>query len=172
MTLLVGMAASALLVILCLLVHYEMLRLTSMLVPRLTFLKPRPRIVVVVSGAFLAHTIEVWLFALAYWALTFWPAMSAFSIVDPATASQFRFMDAPQGGLENELYFSVVTFTSLGLGDVIPHGAARMLAGVEAITGLLLIGWSATFTFLEMKELWPQHEKRGRRHKRSSPPAG
>ncbi len=157
MTLLVGMAASGLLVILCLLVHYEMLRLVAVVVPRLTFLKPRARIVAVVSGAFLAHTIEVWLFALGYWLLLLLPTVAAFSIVDLGLANRFVGMDAPQGELENYLYFSVVTFTSLGLGDVIPHGAARMLAGVEAIVGLLLIGWSASFTFLEMKDLWELH---------------
>lgn len=169
MILLIGMAASALLVVICLLVHYEMLRLISVLVPRLTFLRPRDRIVAVVGGAFVAHTLEVWLFALGYFVLSLMPGIGAFSIVDPTTADRFMVMDAPQGQLENFLYFSVVTFTSLGLGDVIPHGAMRMLAGVEAITGLLLIGWSATFTFLEMKELWPLHEERRRRHKRRPP---
>jgi hypothetical protein len=173
MVLLIGMAASTVLVIVCLLVHYEALRLIAAVVPHLSFLRPRLRVVVVVSGAFLAHTAEVWLFALGYWALSMLPLVSSFSIVDPAVASHYKLLDSPLGELETYLYFSVVTFTSLGLGDVVPHGAARLLAGVEAIIGLLLIGWSVTFTYLEMKELWPLHGQRGERGRSSakSPPS-
>ena len=40
-----------------------------------------------------------------------------------------------------------VSFTSLGLGDVCPHGPARLLTGIEALNGLLLIGWSPMFTY-------------------------
>jgi len=37
--------------------------------------------------------------------------------------------------LLNCLYFSVVTFTTLGYGDMVPVGAARALAAFEAFTG-------------------------------------
>lgn len=40
------------------------------------------------------------------------------------------------------LYFSAETFTTLGYGDVVPHGDLRLLAGIEALNGLLLIGWT------------------------------
>jgi len=33
------------------------------------------------------------------------------------------------------LYFSVVTFTTLGYGDIIPHGLARPIAAFEAFAG-------------------------------------
>jgi hypothetical protein len=33
------------------------------------------------------------------------------------------------------LYFSVVTFTTLGYGDIIPHGLARPIAAFEAFVG-------------------------------------
>jgi hypothetical protein len=54
------------------------------------------------------------------------------------------------------LYFSSVIFTSLGIGDAYPMGHIRFLAGIEALNGLLLIAWSASFTFLAMGNLWPQ----------------
>ena len=38
------------------------------------------------------------------------------------------------------LYFSVVTFTSLGYGDISPIGAARLVACVEVMLGLALFG--------------------------------
>ena len=39
----------------------------------------------------------------------------------------------------NALYFSVVTFTSLGYGDIRPTGIAKMFAGIEALLGIFLI---------------------------------
>jgi hypothetical protein len=50
-----------------------------------------------------------------------------------------------------------VTYTSLGFGDHIPISHARLIAGVEALNGLLLIGWSASFTYLVMERYWPLH---------------
>jgi Ion channel len=52
------------------------------------------------------------------------------------------------------LYFSVETFTSTGFGDILPSGPVRMVAGAEALNGLLLIGWSASFTYLAMERFW------------------
>ena len=43
----------------------------------------------------------------------------------------------------------------LGFGDVVPNGPLRLLAGAEALNGLLLIGWSASFLYLEMERWWP-----------------
>jgi len=53
----------------------------------------------------------------------------------------------------NFLYFSIVTYTSLGLGDVFPSGHLRFLAGIEALDGLLLIAWSGSFIYLTMGRL-------------------
>ena len=38
------------------------------------------------------------------------------------------------------IYFSIVTITSLGYGDIYPTGISRILAGIEVILGLSLIG--------------------------------
>lgn len=51
-------------------------------------------------------------------------------------------------------YFSFVTYTSLGFGDIVAKGDMRFLAGLEALTGLVLISWTASFMFLEMQKLW------------------
>jgi hypothetical protein len=37
---------------------------------------------------------------------------------------------------------------------VTPYGSVRLLAGVEALNGLLLIAWSASFLYLEMERYW------------------
>jgi len=55
---------------------------------------------------------------------------------------------------ENCLYFSAETYTSLGFGDLTPAGPLRLLSGVEALNGLVLIGWSASFTYIAMERFW------------------
>ena len=61
-------------------------------------------------------------------------------MVDPQA---LRFVDDFKGehlGFGEILYFSYVTLTTVGYGDVSPaHPAARMVAIVEAITGLMLV---------------------------------
>ena len=52
------------------------------------------------------------------------------------------------------LYFSMETYTSLGFGDLVPHGPARFLVGMEVLNGLLLIGWSGSFVFVFMQRFW------------------
>ena len=44
-------------------------------------------------------------------------------------------------------YFSIVTYTTVGYGDFVPPEQWRLLAGVEALTGMLMGGWSAAFFF-------------------------
>lgn len=53
------------------------------------------------------------------------------------------------------LYYSGVVYTTLGLGDVQPLGHIRFITAIEALNGLVLITWSASFTFLVMGRLWP-----------------
>lgn len=49
-------------------------------------------------------------------------------------------VDTNLHGLLTAIYFSFVTATSVGYGDVLPVGATRMLAVVEAVAGLLIFG--------------------------------
>lgn len=43
-------------------------------------------------------------------------------------------------GFGSAIYFSFVTATSIGYGDIVPVGTARAIAVAEAITGLLIFG--------------------------------
>jgi len=45
-------------------------------------------------------------------------------------------------GLEQALYFSMVTFTTLGYGDVLLSEKWRLLASFEAANGIIMFGWS------------------------------
>ena len=136
--------AVTVLVALSILVHYEVLRLTSAVVPELGWVKPRARVVIVVFACFAAHTVEVWLFALAY-----------YLFVDVLHLGGFGGLH--HGGFVDNVYFSAITYTSLGFGDVYPLDNVRLISGVEALVGLLMIGWSASFTYLAMEKFWPLH---------------
>lgn len=143
---LVALIFSTVLVVLCVLIHYEALRFTSEVLSRLT-MPPRPRILVVMLAVFLAHTVEVWMYAIAYYLLRDHLGIGGFG-----------------GTLENHftdyLYFSTATYSSLGYGDVYPLGGLRLVAGIETVTGLVMIGWSASFTYLVMEKFWNLHGPR------------
>jgi hypothetical protein len=121
-------------------IHYEVLRGLAVLLPGLG-IKPRAKLIVVIIAAFLAHALEIALYALAIWGLVRFGGLGTLD-------------DSSRFSLDVSLYFSAETYTSLGYGDVVPGGAVRLLAGVEALNGLLLIGWSASYTYIAMERFW------------------
>jgi hypothetical protein len=137
------MLSSVLLVTTTILIFYETLRLTSSHLAALP-VPIRARILVVVLATFVGHTIAVWTYALAYWVLSVGLQVGSFK-------------GLPVENFQDCLYFSVVTYTTLGFGDQVPVSHARLIAGVEALNGLMLIGWSASFTYLAMERYWPMH---------------
>ena len=58
------------------------------------------------------------------------------------------------------MYFSFTNYTTVGYGDIEPFGNIRFLAGLEAITGLSLITWSASFMFMEITQFWKDDENK------------
>ena len=58
--------------------------------------------------------------------------------------------------LSNFLTSFRAAFTTVGFGDIVPTGPLRLLAGMEALTGFVLITWTASFLYLEMNRLWRQ----------------
>lgn len=93
-------------------------------------------------AVFLAPLMEVLLYAAAY-------ALSERALALGNFGGQV--VDGPL----HYLYFSIISYTSLGLGDIYPGGHLRILTGVEALNGLLLIAWSASFIYLAMGRSWP-----------------
>jgi voltage-gated potassium channel Kch len=68
----------------------------------------------------------------------------------------------PRGGLtslEEAMYLSFTTFTTLGYGDVTLQGPSRMLTGIEALNGVLLIGWSTALSFAVIRRVWERTER-------------
>jgi hypothetical protein len=64
------------------------------------------------------------------------------------------------GGFYDYLYFSTVSYTSLGIGDLYPTGVLQLLTGVESLIGLVMIAWTGSFTYLAMEKFWSLHRTR------------
>ena len=86
-------------------------------------------------GIVLLHLVQVGL-----WVVVFW-----------------RAQELPN--VDTALYFSLATYTTIGFGDVVVGPGWRVLAGIEGLTGILLVGWSTAFVFAvvnRMYEHWRQ----------------
>lgn len=57
--------------------------------------------------------------------------------------------------LETALYFSMVTFTTLGYGDVTLPDDWRLLASFEAANGIMMFGWSTALVAAFIQSLAP-----------------
>jgi len=60
--------------------------------------------------------------------------------------------------LETAVYFSFVTFTTLGYGDITLSEGWRMLSGIQALNGILLVGWSTALMFAVVQKAWQSHD--------------
>jgi hypothetical protein len=86
-------------------------------------------LVVTVLCIMFLHTLEIWAYAALYLGL---------GVV---------------AGLEPALYFSTVSFTSLGYGDIVLGPDWRIIGAIEAANGLILFGWSTAFLISLMGKL-------------------
>ena len=78
-------------------------------------------ILMVIFGIFALHTVQVWSYAVLYDVL-----------------GEFK-------TFEEALYFSTVSFSTLGFGDLTLGINWRVLGAIEAVNGLVLIAWSTAF---------------------------
>ena len=75
----------------------------------------------VAFGLFALHSVEIWAYAMLYRLLGALP------------------------NLEDALYFSTATYTTIGYGDVVLPHAWRILGAIEGANGIILLGWSTAF---------------------------
>lgn len=120
--------------------HYEALERLNDILPRLG-LRVRPRILLLIISIIVVHTAEIWIFGIGIYAIVQFPELG--SIVGVA---EVKLLDA--------VYLSATTFTTVGYDDLSPHGPLRLVMGTEALTGFVLVTWSASFTYLEMQRYW------------------
>ena len=131
---------TAVVVVVCVLTHYEGLRLLSDRLPAPAH-HHRRRIIFLILSLLFMHVIEIWLFGGAYFVLL---SFDNFGALKGATDANF--FDC--------IYFSASVYTTVGFGDIVPIGPLRTMSGTEGITGLVLITWSASFALMEMLKNW------------------
>lgn len=88
--------------------------------------------VIVVFGLFLLHGIEIWIFAWFYLAVDALPT------------------------LESSLYFSSITYGTIGYDDDLVTHQWRLVAAFEGIAGVILLGWSTAFFVRLIGRLGPR----------------
>ena len=86
-------------------------------------------LIIAVLGIVFLHTAEIWAYAFLFMVL------GAIEGIEPA------------------LYFSTVSFSSLGYGDIVLSQHWRLLGAIEAANGLILFGWSTAFLLSLMGKL-------------------
>lgn len=57
-------------------------------------------------------------------------------------------------GLHTAFYFSAVTYTTTGYGDLVLPQEWRLVGGIEALTGILMCGWSTGFFFAAVSRMY------------------
>ena len=82
---------------------------------------------------FVAIVLEVWIWALLY-------------LHNPLITA------LPD--LETAFYFSMVTFTTLGYGDVVLTGEWRSLASIQAANGVIIFGWTTAVIFYFIQKIY------------------
>ncbi|SLN30683.1 Ion channel [Pseudoruegeria aquimaris] len=102
---------------------------------RVQRLRPMLRLSLLVGGSFLflvlAHTVQVWLWAFA-----------------------LRHMGAIET-MTDAVYFSLVTYTTLGYGDIVLDPGHRIFGAFASVTGLLTFGVSTAFLVSLMSRVLP-----------------
>lgn len=140
---LVQLTAGTILIILCVIIHAltleVLLRCLRRFAPGWDNKYPNfghvVIMIVVVLGLFLAHTMESWSWAIFY-----------------------RLVDETKS-LSEAVYFSTVTFTTLGFGDVTLSEKWRLTSALQAASGILLFGWSTAFLVNVRAYFWRKHAR-------------
>ncbi|HEY4071244.1 MAG TPA: ion channel [Sphingomicrobium sp.] len=81
-------------------------------------------------GIIAIHTVEVWL----------WAALYLFGL------EVFRVF-------EEALYFSTVTYASVGYGDLLMPPQWRILGAIEGAAGIIMLGWSTAYLVSVLTQL-------------------
>lgn len=96
-----------------------------------------PVIIFTVLSVFFAHIVEIWIWGVLYLVLD----------VDNINT------------VEEALYFSTSSFTTVGFGDLHLNEKWRLLSSIEAANGFIVFGWSTAFIFEILNQLYKKMDK-------------
>ena len=145
-----------LLITVCCFNVYELLRQAWKHLPGMKS-HPRMRVLMIMSCIFVVHIVNIWIFGITYYLLH----THNMGTLNGSSVEQGQYAIDFFGCL----YFSAVNYSTLGLGDITPTGALRMITGVEALTGFIMIGWTVSFTYLAMEKFWPLPHRRNEKNR-------
>ena len=91
-------------------------------------------------GTWLFIRLAVWIVLLHVVEIAVWAMVYLWNGAMPDAASAF--------------YFSAVTYTTTGYGDLVLPPPWRLDGGIEALTGILMCGWSTGFFFAIVNRLY------------------
>ena len=125
------------------LLHYEGLTLLQRNLGHVHMGPRRMRVLFGIIGVLLMHAIEITFFALGY--------AGVHAVTDGGAIHGM-----PHPEFLDLMYFSAITYTTVGYGDLVPIGPLRFIAAVESLAGFVMVSWSASFTYLVMERFWGQ----------------
>ncbi|MGI9480572.1 MAG: potassium channel family protein [Hyphomicrobiaceae bacterium] len=132
---------TSLITALTILIHYEAIRIVHRWHRRPSWGGTRLTVIAGVFFLFAAHALEIWLFAAGIYVAKNILQLGGLEGAFNETRSDY-------------LYISVVTYASVGYGDIRPTGFIRTMCGFEALTGILMMAWSAAYTVSRLQLLW------------------
>ncbi|MGR3433480.1 MAG: ion channel [Shimia sp.] len=135
----IAILLSALLLATCTATHYGALRAVANRIGPSCI--PGRALFYAVAGIALAHVLEAGLYAGGFW--------FAVHVADIGTLEPSANDAAPPGWMDY-FYFSLVNFTTLGRGDLVPQAHLRFMTAMEAFHGFLLITASGSFVLQVM----------------------
>ena len=109
------------------------------------------------SPSLAAHRfwLEVWLFnRLAGWIILL-------HLIEVTAWALVYVWGAAMPDLPSALYFSAVTYTTTGYGDLVLPEQWRLVGAIEALTGILMCGWSTGFFFAVVARVFRWEAKSG-----------
>jgi len=109
---------------------------TSRPLQRVAFAKAF-RVSVIITMMFIVTVFEALLWALVYWGKG---AIDTF---------------------EQAMYFSMVTYTTLGYGDIVLDQQWRLLSSFEAANGIIMFGWTTSIVIAYVQRLYLPNERTG-----------
>ena len=91
---------------------------------------------------------DTWLFiGLAGWIVLL-------HLIEITTWALFYVWKGAMADLQSALYFSAVTYTTTGYGDLVLPQEYRLVGAIEALTGILMCGWSTGFFFAVVSRMF------------------
>ena len=140
---------AAIMVVMTMTIHYEVLMIVSdRIIPwAQKRVQSRRAVAYGIAGLLLGHIIEIWLYALVIRGLL------CFSL--------WGFIQGDFGDVWGDfLYLSTISYTTLGDSSIHLTGPIRAITASESLVGLMMIIWSASFSYLNMKTIWERRRTR------------